>query len=66
MHDRFEQRIEQKLVAMAAACRQRKQDPLLIAQRLGKLLGRNSRAAGLFRVHIKTDVRGGAQFKPAA
>jgi transposase len=63
MHDRFEQRIEQKLVAMAAACRQRKQDPLLIAQRLGKLLGRNSRAAGLFRVHIKTDARRGAHLE---
>lgn len=63
MHDRFEQRIEQKLAAMAAACRQRKQDPLLIAQRLGKLLGRNSRAAGLFRVHIKTDARGGAHLE---
>ena len=63
MHDRFEQRIEQKLVAMAAACRQRKQDPLLVAQRLGKLLGRNSRAAGLFRVHIKTDTGGGAHLE---
>lgn len=63
MHDRFEQRIEQKLVEMAAACRQRKQDPLLVAQRLGKLLGRNSRAAGLFRVHIQTDAAGGARLQ---
>lgn len=60
MHARFEQRIEQKLEQMAASCRQRRQDPLLVAQRLGKLLGRNSRAAGLFRVQIKTDSRGGA------
>jgi transposase len=63
MHDRFEQRIEQKLVEMAAGCRQRKQDPLLVAQRLGKLLGRNSRAAGLFRVHIKIDAAGGAHLE---
>ena len=63
MHNRFEQRIEQKLVQMAASCRQRKQDPLLLAQRLGKLLGRNSRAAGLFRVHIQTDERGGARLE---
>ena len=63
MHARFEQRIEQKLEQMAASCRQRKQDPLLVAQRLGKLLGRNSRAAGLFRVHIKTDSRGGAHLE---
>lgn len=63
MHARFEQRIEQKLEQMAASCRQRRQDPLLVAQRLGKLLGRNSRAAGLFRVHIKTDSRGGAHLE---
>jgi transposase len=63
MHARFEQRIEQKLEQMAASCRQRRQDPLLLAQRLGKLLGRNSRAAGLFRVHIKTDARGGAHLE---
>jgi transposase len=60
IHTRFEQRIEQKLEQMAASCRQRKQDPLLLAQRLGKMLGRNSRASGLFRVHIQTDSRGGA------
>ena len=63
MHARFEQRIEQKLEQMAASCRQRRQDPLLVAQRLGKLLGRNSRAAGLFRVHVKTDSRGGAHLE---
>ena len=63
IHDRFEQRIEQKLEQMAASCRRRKQDPLLLAQRLGKLLGRNSRAAGLFRVHIKTDSGGGAHLE---
>ena len=63
IHDRFEQRIEQKLEQMAASCRRRKQDPLLLAQRLGKMLGRNSRAAGLFRVHIKTDSGGGAHLE---
>jgi len=63
MHDRFEQRLEQKLEQMAASCRQRRQDPMLLAQRLGKLLGRNSRAAGLFRVHIQTDARGGAHLE---
>ena len=63
MHDRFEQRIERKLEQMAASCRQRRQDPLLLAQRLGKLLGQNSRAAGLFRVHIQTDARGAAHLE---
>lgn len=60
IHTRFEQRIEQKLEQMAVSCRQRKQDPLLLAQRLGKMLGRNSRASGLFRVHIQTDSGGWA------
>lgn len=63
IHARFEQRVEQKLQQMAASCRQRKQDPLLLAQRLGRLLGRNSRVSGLFRVHIETDSRGGAHLK---
>lgn len=63
MHDRFEQRIERKLEQMASSCRQRRQDPLLLAQRLGKLLGQNSRAAGLFRVHIQTDARGAAHLE---
>jgi len=60
IHARFEQRIEQKLEQMGTSCRQRKQDPLLLAQRLGRVLGRNSRAAGLFRVRIETDSRGWA------
>ena len=63
MHARFEQRMEQKLRQMAASWRVRKHDPLLVAQWLGKLLGRNSRAAGLFQVHIHTDARGGAHLQ---
>jgi len=31
IHARFEERIEQKLEQMAASCRPRKQDPLLLA-----------------------------------
>jgi len=49
MHDRFERRIEQKLQAMAEGCGKRKQDPLKVAQRVGRLLGKNSRAAACFR-----------------
>ncbi len=60
MHARFEKRIEEQLEALAAGCRKRKQNPLLIAQRVGKLLGRNTRAAGLFRVEVKTGVQGQA------
>jgi hypothetical protein len=60
MHDRFERRIEQKLETMAESCRKRKQNPLVMAQRVGKLLGRNSRAAGLFQVEIEPDAQGRA------
>jgi len=47
MHDRFEKRIEEALNKMVESCRKRRQKPLAIAQRVGKLLGRNTRAAGL-------------------
>lgn len=60
MHDRFERRIEQKLAEMVASCRKRKQNPLSLAQRVGKLLGRNTRAAGLFQVEVETGERGRA------
>jgi transposase len=60
MHDRFEQRIREGLQAIAASCQKRAQAPVAIAQRIGKLLGRNSRAAKLFQVEIGADVRGAA------
>ena len=63
MHERFEQRIEQKLAAMVNSCRKRKQNPLVMAQRVGKLLGRNSRAAGVFQVEIESDAQGRADLR---
>ena len=52
MHKRFADRIEAGLKEIEASCTKRKYKLVTIAKRLGKLLGRNSRAAGLF----KTDV----------
>jgi transposase len=63
MHDRFERRIEQKLEAMAEGCGKRKQNPLRVAQQVGRLLGKNSRAAGLFQVDIETDTQGSAHIR---
>jgi len=63
MHDRFERRIEQKLEAMAEGCAKRKQDPLKVAQRVGGLLGKNSRAAGLFQVNVEADTKGWAHLR---
>jgi len=60
MHDRFEQRITEGLEKLAAACRKRAESPVAIAQRVGRLLGQNSRAAKLFQVEVGTDAHGAA------
>jgi len=52
MHDRFARRIEEGLRRMEEGCLQRKYTVVTIAKRLGKLLGRNSRAAGLFEADV--------------
>jgi hypothetical protein len=53
MHERFEKRIEAGLVKMVAGCQKRRQKPMDVARRVGRLLGANSRAAGLFSVDVK-------------
>lgn len=62
MHDRFEKRIEAGLKKITESCRKRKQKPVAIAQRVGRLLGRNTRASGLFQVQIEADAQGCARF----
>jgi len=63
MHDRFEKRIEEGLRKIEAACNKRKQNPLAIAQRVGRLLGGNTRAAGLFQVEVEADGNGLARLR---
>jgi transposase len=63
MHDRFEKRIEEALQKIAESCHKRRQKPLAIAQRVGRLRGRNTRAAGLFEVHIEEAADGSAQLR---
>jgi transposase len=58
MHERFEKRIEEGLLKIKTACSKRKQNPLIIAQRVGRLLGKNARAAGLFQVQVEKDGNG--------
>ena len=60
MHQRFERRIEQGLLNLQAACIRQKQNPILMAQRLGRLMGQNSRSAGLFKTEILTARDGSA------
>jgi transposase len=60
IHERFEQRIEQSLIRMANGCEKRRYQVKVIERRVGKLLGRNSRAAGLFDIQVEKGSKGGA------
>jgi len=53
IHERFEKRIEKGLEKIAESCRKRKQKVGVIERRIGRLLGANTRAAGLFKVAVK-------------
>jgi transposase len=63
MHERFEKRIEEGLEKIAAGCRKRKQLPVAVGQRVGRLLGQNSRAARAFEVRIDPDADGLAKLR---
>jgi transposase len=61
MHARFEQRIEEGLRRIEAACHRQRLDRAVVGQRVGRLLGQNSRAAGLFQVEVQTGEDGRAK-----
>lgn len=61
MHERFERRIEEGLHKIQASCQKKKQKPVAIATRVGRLLGRNTRAAALFDVKVEADSGGFAR-----
>jgi transposase len=63
MHARFEKRIEEGLTKMAAGCAQRRQTVAQIERRVGRLLGQNTRAAGLFDVQVRAAADGSAQLE---
>lgn len=60
MHGRFEQRIEEGLRRIEATCQKQRLEPVVVAQRVGRLLGQNSRAAALFHTEIKSSSDGRA------
>ena len=60
MHARFEKRIECELEKIAQVCRKYGRERSVIERRVGKLLGQNSRAAGLFKVDV-SEVDGRAE-----
>jgi len=53
MHERFERRIEAGLEQMAQTCGKYRRTAAVIERRVGRLLERNSRAAGLFKIDVK-------------
>jgi transposase len=61
IHDRFEQRIEEGLLQMARSCEKRRYQAGVMERRVGKLLGRNSRTAGLFDIRVEKGLTGGAK-----
>ncbi len=61
MHARFEKRIEERLTRMTERCCKQKRDPLKVAREVGRLLGQNSRGAGLFDVDVRKRDDGGTE-----
>jgi transposase len=60
---RFEQKIEARLVAIAARCEKQKRDPMKVEREIGRLLGRNTRAAKLFEVTVEQTKDGSARMQ---
>jgi transposase len=58
IHERFEKRIEKGLEKISESCKKRKQKIGVIERRVGRLLGANTRAAGLFKAEVKEGEKG--------
>ncbi len=61
MHQKFEERIEEGLKKIATSCTKKKQLPLKVAERVGRLMGQNTRAAKLFETSVTQDDAGRAK-----
>jgi hypothetical protein len=63
MHERFEKRIEEALTKLAGRLDQAKKKPnrSQVERQIGRILGRNSRAAGLFDVKVHELERNGVK-----
>ncbi len=60
---RFEQKIEERLVSMTVRCEKQKRDPMKVERDIGRLLGKNTRAAKLFEVTVKKTKDGSARIQ---
>src|SRR5665213_1412840 len=58
MHGKFERRIEEGLASLATLAGKRDMTAVQIAQRVGRLLGQNTRAAGAFKTEVTSDAQG--------
>lgn len=63
MHERFEKRIEEGLASLATLAEKRSMTAVQLSHRVGHLMGRNTRAAGLFKTDIVTDQEGKVHLK---
>jgi transposase len=57
---RFEQKIEERLRAMATRCQNQRRDVQKVEREVGRMLGQNTRAARLFEVKVDRREDGGA------
>ena len=60
MHQKFELRIEKELQKIEASCKRRKWKKEVIDRRIGSVMAKNSRAAGLFEVKVQETADGRA------
>lgn len=61
MHERFEKRIEEGLTSLMKMAQRRCMTAVELAGRVGRLLGQNTRAVGLFKTSITSDAEGNAK-----
>ena len=60
---RFEQKIKERLASMTARCEKQKRDPMKVEREIGRLLGKNTRAAKLFEVTVEKTKDGDARIR---
>jgi transposase len=60
---RFEKKIEAALTKMKARCEKQKRDAMKVEREIGRMLGKNSRAAKLFSVKVTTTEDEGARIE---
>lgn len=58
---RSEAKIEERLKSITTRCERQCRDPMKVEREIGRLLGQNTRAAGLFDVKVHKTDSGGAQ-----